>query len=270
MGSYDGKLYGLDAADRQAARGSTRPRTTCTRTPCDRRTASRTSPAATRCFTACDVADGEERCRDVGRRRTPARRSAMVDGVAYFGTFDNQVLALDIASRKVQVALRASRSEVPVLFVGGGGRRHWWCSAAATGWCARSTRRPARRAGLMTRARIDSSPAIAGDRVVVGSNDGRLYVLDLATGKEVWEFDAGAGFTASPALASAASSSATWTAASTRSASDRKARGLRHCRICNVIPIDRELAGASDWHGTCVDPRSRCLVGGDDGILRES
>ena len=53
----------------------------------------------------------------------------------------------------------------------------------------------------MTRARIDSSPAIAGGRVFVGSNDGRLYALDLASGKVVWEHDEGAALSASPALA---------------------------------------------------------------------
>ena len=54
----------------------------------------------------------------------------------------------------------------------------------------------------MTRARIDSSPAIAGGRVYVGSNDGRLYALDLASGKVMWEHDEGAALSASPALAS--------------------------------------------------------------------
>jgi outer membrane protein assembly factor BamB len=34
-----------------------------------------------------------------------------------------------------------------------------------------------------TRARVDSSPAIAGGRVFVGSNDGRVYGLDLASGR---------------------------------------------------------------------------------------
>jgi outer membrane protein assembly factor BamB len=52
-----------------------------------------------------------------------------------------------------------------------------------------------------TRARVDSSPAVAGDRVYVGSSDGRLYVLDIATGERRWEFDAGSGLTASPAIA---------------------------------------------------------------------
>ena len=53
----------------------------------------------------------------------------------------------------------------------------------------------------MTRARIDSSPVIAGGRVYVGSSDGKLYVLDAATGKSVFEFEAGGPLTASPAVA---------------------------------------------------------------------
>ena len=53
-----------------------------------------------------------------------------------------------------------------------------------------------------TRARVDSSPAVAGGRVYIGSNDGRLYVLDAASGKSVFEFEAGGPLSASPALAS--------------------------------------------------------------------
>ena len=52
-----------------------------------------------------------------------------------------------------------------------------------------------------TRARVDSSPAVAGGRVYVGSSDGKLYVLDAASGQKRWEFDAGAALTASPAIA---------------------------------------------------------------------
>ena len=51
---------------------------------------------------------------------------------------------------------------------------------------ARDRREDAGRAAwtFVTRARVDSSPAIAGGRVYVGSSDGKLYVLDAATGTE--------------------------------------------------------------------------------------
>ena len=39
---------------------------------------------------------------------------------------------------------------------------------------------------------------IAGNRVVVATVKGRLYLLDGNNGKEVWQFDAGGGFLASP------------------------------------------------------------------------
>ena len=52
-----------------------------------------------------------------------------------------------------------------------------------------------------TKARVDSSPAIADGRVYTGSNDGHFYVLDLATGKKLWDFEAGAPLSASPAIA---------------------------------------------------------------------
>ena len=58
-----------------------------------------------------------------------------------------------------------------------------------------------KRMPIVPGANGDSSPAIAGDRVYVGSNDGRFYVLDLASGKKLWEFEAGAPLSASPALA---------------------------------------------------------------------
>jgi outer membrane protein assembly factor BamB len=40
-----------------------------------------------------------------------------------------------------------------------------------------------------------------GNRVLVGSSDGRLYSLDRKTGKELWRFDAGGGLIAAPAVA---------------------------------------------------------------------
>ena len=42
---------------------------------------------------------------------------------------------------------------------------------------------------------------IVGQRVFVGGSDGRLYALDLKTGKELWKYESGDGFTGSPAVA---------------------------------------------------------------------
>ena len=49
------------------------------------------------------------------------------------------------------------------------------------------------------KARVDSSPVIAGDRVYFGA--GALIALNIDTGTEVWRFESGASITASPAIA---------------------------------------------------------------------
>jgi outer membrane protein assembly factor BamB len=49
---------------------------------------------------------------------------------------------------------------------------------------------------------VDSSPAVAAGRVYIGSNDGKLYVIDVASGKAISEFEAGGPLSASPAVAS--------------------------------------------------------------------
>ena len=51
------------------------------------------------------------------------------------------------------------------------------------------------------RSKVDSSPVIVGDRVYIGSNDGRLYGLHLADGKIVWEKQLNGGIIGSPAVA---------------------------------------------------------------------
>jgi outer membrane protein assembly factor BamB len=36
--------------------------------------------------------------------------------------------------------------------------------------------------------------------VFFGSNDGRFYVVDITSGKKVWEFEAGSPISSSPAV----------------------------------------------------------------------
>ena len=41
---------------------------------------------------------------------------------------------------------------------------------------------------------------IAGNRVVAATTAGKIYLLDAETSEVKWEYDAGGGFTASPAV----------------------------------------------------------------------
>lgn len=51
------------------------------------------------------------------------------------------------------------------------------------------------------KAQILSSPAVAGNTVYFGSNDHRLYAVDLATGEKKWEFKTDGRVQSSPAVA---------------------------------------------------------------------
>ncbi len=51
-----------------------------------------------------------------------------------------------------------------------------------------------------TAQRVRTSPAVKDGLVYAGSFDGRVYALDAATGQERWRFDTGGGLQASPAV----------------------------------------------------------------------
>ena len=151
-------------------------------------------------FRALRVTDGTEVYQIESGAYTGA--SPVVEGDrAYFGTFNFEVLALDLKRRSV--AWRYSRPDAQFPFyssaaldggrvIVGGRDKMVHAIDAATGASVWT---------FAARARVDSSPVVAGGRVYIGSSDGRLYVLDAATGKKLWEFDTGAGLTASPAVA---------------------------------------------------------------------
>ena len=126
---------------------------------------------------------------------------ALADGRAYYGTFDNQVLGVDLAAKRIvwryehpvrKFPFYSSAALADGLVVLGGRDKVVHALDAKTGQ---------ERWSFATQARIDSSPAIASGRVYVGSNDGRLYVLDLKTGAKVQEWNAGSPLAASPAVA---------------------------------------------------------------------
>jgi outer membrane protein assembly factor BamB len=125
---------------------------------------------------------------------------ALTEQFAYFGTYENNVLAVNLATRKIAWRYEHPQRKFPfyasaaitgdyVLAAGRDKMLH--CLNAKTGKAQWT---------FMTRARIDSSPAVVGDRVYFGSNDGRVYGLEVATGKKVWEYEIGAAVSASVAV----------------------------------------------------------------------
>jgi eukaryotic-like serine/threonine-protein kinase len=150
---------------------------------------------------AVRVADGKQAYLIPSGAYTAA--SPVLDGNrAYFGTFGEEVVALDLRTRRTAWHYSDPDKRFPFfssgalasgrLFVGGRDKSVHAINVATgkTAWT------------FPTKARVDSSPALAGGRVFVGSSDGRLYVLDATTGAKRWEFDCGGAVTGSPAIAS--------------------------------------------------------------------
>lgn len=149
-------------------------------------------------FRAIRISDGREVFTVSSGAYTGASPALSGDS-AYYGTFDNEVLMVNLKSRSVgwryqdpvrKFPFYSSAAVIEDRVVLGGRDKmvHGLTRDGKAAWT------------FATRARVESSPAIAGGRVFVGSNDGRFYVLNLATGAKLWEFNAGSPLSASPAI----------------------------------------------------------------------
>lgn len=198
FGSYDGNLYAVDAAKGNIAwEFKTNAQVHAT-------------PAVANglaFISGCDgilraihIATGKEAYQVEIGSYTGA--SPAIEGqYAYFGTFDNQIVAAGLQRRRIQWRYEHPARKFPFyataavrngrVFIGGRDKL-MHALDAKTGkeiW------------SFTTKARIDSSAVITQDgRLFFGSNDGNFYVLDGESGKEVWKFTAGAPISASPAL----------------------------------------------------------------------
>jgi outer membrane protein assembly factor BamB len=154
-------------------------------------------------FRAIRIADGKE-VYAIHAQAYIGASPALAPGEAYFGTFDNQVLGLDLNAKKVVWRYENPTRKFPFysspalkgdrIWVGGRDK-NMYCINTKTGkplWT------------FAARARIESSPALASagsdTRVLFGSNDGRFYMLNADTGAKLWEFEAGSPLSASPAV----------------------------------------------------------------------
>lgn len=150
-------------------------------------------------FRAIRISDGKE-IFSVSSEAYTGASPALRGNSAFYGTFNNEVLMVNLIEQKVTWRYEHPQRKFPFyssaavtanrLVVGGRDKLvHGLSLAGKAVW------------SFTTRARVESSPAIAGGRVFIGSNDGRFYVLNLNTGAKVWEFNAGAPLSASPAIA---------------------------------------------------------------------
>ncbi len=198
IGSYDGALYCFNARDGKTMwKFKTENYVHCTPSVAD---GIAYIAGCDEVFHGIRISDGREVLRMPGIGNT-ASSPALVGNLAYFGNFSNEVLSLDLRTRRRAWVYTHPRRQFPfysspavaqgrVLL--GGRDKMVHCINATTGKAIWT---------FTTRARVESSPAIAGGRVYVGSNDGRFYVLDFAKGTKLWEFNAGGAVSASPAIA---------------------------------------------------------------------
>ncbi len=128
--------------------------------------------------------------------------SPAVDGSQlYVGTYGSQIKGVDWKAGKILWSYQHPVRRFPYyasvalgekLIVAGGRDKLIHGIDRATGKSAWT---------FQTRSRVESSPVIAGDRILCGSSDKNIYMLELATGKKVWTFEGDGSFVASPALA---------------------------------------------------------------------
>ena len=157
--------------------------------------------------TGCDavlrgvrITDGTEMLRFDSGAYTAAS-PAIAEGTLYYGTFNNEVLAVDVDAG--QLSWRYEHPERHFPFYASAAITDDLVIVAGRDKLVHALDRQTGEARwtFRARARFDASPAVAGDRVYAGNADGRLYVLDLATGEKLSEFHAGAAIMGSPAVA---------------------------------------------------------------------
>ncbi|MEN1681743.1 MAG: PQQ-binding-like beta-propeller repeat protein [Planctomycetota bacterium] len=128
---------------------------------------------------------------------------AAVDGAAYFGNEGGVFFAVDTTNaaepnvvwrfqdpRRGQGIRTAATVGKAVVVYGSNGKAVYGVNRE-TGEAAWT--KP-------TRSRVESSPVIAGGAAVAATTRGRLMLLGLEDGEVIWEYDAGGGFPAAPAV----------------------------------------------------------------------
>ena len=125
---------------------------------------------------------------------------AILGDMLYVGTHAAEVVAFDWKKKEIVWRYKDPKREFPYhssavvtdeVVIVGGQDKQMHCIQRLTGegvWT------------FQARGRIDSSPALVGNRVFFGSADRNLYAVDMKSGKEVWKFNCGGEVKAGPAV----------------------------------------------------------------------
>jgi len=158
-------------------------------------------------FGGCDailhVLDGrtgkELSALELGTDAQVAGSVALLDGRAYFGHYGNAFVCVDLGKNELlwsfpdpRQAFFSSPSVSGGRVVFGGRNKQLHCVDAASGALVWK---------WGTRRKLDQSPVLIGDAVVIGTADGKLAVLALADGAERWTADLGSELAGSIAVA---------------------------------------------------------------------
>ncbi len=122
------------------------------------------------------------------------------NGYAYIGDYDGQFTGVSLNDNKVVWRFTNESSQLPFIgspslyrnyIIAGGRDRHVYCLNRYSGeliW------------KFNTGSRVDASPVIIGEKVLVVNMRGDFLILDFQTGKPSWSYELGSPVSANPAL----------------------------------------------------------------------
>lgn len=114
---------------------------------------------------------------------------------------------------------------------------------------------------------VRGTPAVAGNRIYVGSGDGRLYALDRDTGAEIWRLDAGSPVQCVPAVEGGRVFFTT-RSGSVLAVSASDGAVLWRVETGALIPFPWGREGWDYWTGSPTVVGGRVIVGSGDGVVR--
>ncbi len=150
---------------------------------------------------AVSIADGSGTAIPTGEKSYLAGSPAVVEGVAFTGSYGSKVLAADLEGGEILWEFATPEPVFAPPAVAGGrvviGCRDGtvYCLDADDGdeiWT------------FGAGGKVDGGAVICDGKVIVGSSAGRLYVLDLDDGAELWSYETGEGIVTTPAVAGGA------------------------------------------------------------------